>query len=58
MIGKTLGHYQITSQLGKGGMGEVYQTKDLTLGRDAAIKKVKEQHRRRDSHTQRVLRSG
>jgi serine/threonine protein kinase len=32
MIGKTLGHYQITSQLGKGGMGEVYQAKDQTLG--------------------------
>ncbi len=23
MIGKTLAHYEITSQLGKGGMGEV-----------------------------------
>jgi hypothetical protein len=23
IIGKLLGHYQITSQLGKGGMGEV-----------------------------------
>ena len=28
MIGKTLAHYEITSQLGKGGMGEVYQAKD------------------------------
>jgi serine/threonine protein kinase len=27
MIGKTLGHYQITNQLGKGGMGEVFQAK-------------------------------
>ncbi len=28
MIGKTLGHYQISSQLGKGGIGEVHQAKN------------------------------
>jgi serine/threonine protein kinase len=36
MIGKTLAHYEITSQLGKGGMGEVYQAKDRKLRRKEA----------------------
>jgi serine/threonine protein kinase len=53
MIGKTLAHYEITNQLGKGGMGEVYQAKDRKLGRDVAIKVLPEEFAR---DTDRVAR--
>jgi serine/threonine-protein kinase len=38
MIGSRLAQYEITSHLGSGGMGEVYQAKDLKLGRNVAVK--------------------
>ncbi len=41
--GNRLGQYEITSLLGSGGMGEVYRAKDHKLGRDVAIKVLREE---------------
>ncbi len=36
--GTRLGPYEIASQIGAGGMGEVYRARDTRLGRDVAVK--------------------
>ena len=36
--GTTLGPYEVTAQIGAGGMGEVYKARDTKLDRDVALK--------------------
>ena len=41
--GTRLGHYEILSAIGKGGMGEVWRARDTKLGREVAIKTLPEE---------------
>lgn len=48
MIGSTVGNYQITEQIGAGGMGAVYKGLDLMLERAVAIKVLRPELAQRD----------
>ena len=53
--GKCLGHYEIITQIGEGGMGEVYLAKDKKLDRKVAVKILNEEFSQDESNLKRFV---
>jgi serine/threonine protein kinase/pimeloyl-ACP methyl ester carboxylesterase len=56
LLGEQISTYKIISEIGRGGMGQVYQATDLKLDRDVAIKFLIEEFSKDDDRVQRFKR--